>query len=66
VPPFGDVVIMGSFRRFFHPACPEELFRFPAAPAAMAGVYLENDSMFRLPSTFFFMNLLTGMETFPT
>ena len=57
---------MGSFRRFFYPACPEELFHFPAAPEAMAGVYLENDSMFRLPSTFFFMNLLTGMETFPT
>lgn len=57
---------MGLFRRLFHPACPEGLFRFPAAPAGMAGVYLENDSMFRLPSTFFFMNLLTGMETFPT
>ncbi len=57
---------MGSFRRFFHPACPEGLFRLSGPLAGMAGVYLENDSMFRLPSTFFFMNLLTGMETFPT
>lgn len=57
---------MGLFRRLFHPACPEGLFRLSGPPAGMAGVYLENDSMFRLPSTFFFMNLLTGMETFPT
>lgn len=67
MPPFGDVVIMGPFRRRFHPACPECRFRLPGAPRrGMAGDYLENDSMFRLPSTFFFMNLLTGMETFPT
>lgn len=56
--------MMRPFRFCFHPAFPAVPFRFPGTPqepVRQAGTYLENDSMFKLPSTFFFMNLLMGM-----
>ncbi len=61
--------MMRPFRFCFHPAFPAVPFRFPGTPqepVRQAGTYLENDNMFKLPSTFFFMNLLMGMATTPT